>query len=274
VSSAARMIKFCLCLGLAVATVAWAQTPAPPQQAPTEQPSQNGSLGSSETQSSAPQSSASPPQSAAASPQAHQKWNSPITAAAIWKPDATFIENVHKACDADPKHFDSCFIDEMKKSGASPEAVAFTERSDFQGILQELRQAGPPDIAYALYLFRANENQVVFLVNGFPPMFDVDDPGYFPKAGLEQNAEYQRIKQKYPNVMMFPGNRGPADGPQVLPTRGGGERFLVHYWLMDQCHACAHVGSVTVAFGFDFQGKFLNARVISVSPVPVEGEKP
>jgi len=267
-NSAVRVTTICVCLVFGLAVSARAQTPAPQSPSAASPPS-----AAAETQSPA----AAVPPGAASPAQSKPKWNSAITAEAIWKPDPKFLENMHKACDADDKHFSSCFIGEMRKSGASPQAVAFTERTDFQGVLQDFKKVGPVDIAYAMYLFRANENQVWFLVNGRPLMFDVDDPGYFPKAGqngLEENPEYQEIRKKYPNATLFPGDRSPADGPEVMPMRGGGVRFLVNYWLTDQCHACAHVGSVTVAFGFDPQARFLAARVVSVSPVPVQGEKP
>lgn len=272
-NSAARLTKICLCMVLCLAAAARAQTPAQP--AATQQTPQSPAATS--PQQAEPQSPVAVPPGAGASGQTHIKWNTPVTAEAIWHPPANFLENMHKACDADDKHFSSCFIGEMRKSGASPQAVAFTERTDFQGIVEDFRKAGPLDIAYTMYVFRANENQVWFLVNGSPPMFDVDDPSYFPKTGengLDENPDYQRIKQKYPNVIMFPGDRSPQDGPEVMPMRGGGVRFLVNYWLTDQCHACARVGSVRVAFGFDPQGRFLGARVVSVSPVPVQGEKP
>ena len=74
----------------------------------------------------------------------------------------------------------------MKKAGASPAALAFTRRTGSQAYLRALREAGNVDVALAIYPFRANENEVWLLVNGDPPLIDVDDHAPDPEAAGAQ----------------------------------------------------------------------------------------
>jgi hypothetical protein len=184
---------------------------------------------------------------------------------ALWQPGMGFLQQVHEACDKTGPGFGQCFVEQMQKFGAPAAAIAFTRRTDNQGILRDFRSVGPVDIAYAVYLFRANENQVCFLVNGEPPMIDVDNIHYFPQASLEKNPAFLKIKSRYPSAAIFPGDRGGSKYPRVIHLGGGGLRFLVNYHLNNLCHACARIGFAEVAFDFDSGGKFLKTKVVKVS---------
>jgi hypothetical protein len=153
----------------------------------------------------------------------------PVSADAVWIPDPGFPESVHAACDAAPARFGECFVAQMEKAGAPPPALAFAQRTGNQGYAQAFRDAGVVDIAWAEFPFRANENQVCFLVNGRPPWIDVDDGSRFDRDALAANAVYSEIKAKYPNVTIFPGHRAGPNTPRAVKLAAGGQRFSVDY---------------------------------------------
>ncbi len=185
---------------------------------------------------------------------------------ALWQPGMHFLQQVHRACDGAGVKFGDCFTAEMARSGAPAAAVAFTRQTGNQGILRDFRAAGPVGIAYAVYLYRANENQVWLLVNGEPPMIDVDDYALFPRKELEKNAAYQIIRRQYPQAEVYPGDRAGTKGPGVRKLKKGGVRIVVHYRLKNLCHACEQIGSVEAGFDFDGRGKLNSVRLLEVSP--------
>lgn len=186
-----------------------------------------------------------------------------VTAAAVWRPDAGFLTRFHAQCDKrGGAAFDACFAAAMAKAGASRAALEFTHRLADQAYLQAIEHsAGPLAVARVFYPFRANENSAWLLVNGTPPLIDVDDRKYLSFAKMRSSAPYLAIHRHYPKVTFWPGDRD-ASGPQV--SRDGRE-FIVDYLLRDLCHACAVVGHVDYAFDFDGAGKFLGTRLASVT---------
>jgi hypothetical protein len=186
-----------------------------------------------------------------------------VTAAAVWNPDAGFMQRFHKQCDGRPgAAFDGCFAVAMASAGAAQAALEFTRRLDNEAYLQDLNEyGGPVALAHVFYPFRANENSAWFLVNGTPALIDIDDQRYLALAAMRDSVAYGELHRRYPNVTLWPGDRG-VSAPQ--PTQSERE-FVIDYLLRDQCHACAIVGRVRFAFDFDAVGKFLGARLISVT---------
>jgi hypothetical protein len=187
---------------------------------------------------------------------------------ALWQPGMHFLQDVHAACDGTGAKFGDCLTTQMAKSGAPAAAIAFTKATGDQGIMRDFREAGPVAIAYAVYLYRANENEVWLVVNGDPAMIDVDDYNLFPRAALEKNAEFLKIKKKYPKAEVFPGDRAGTKGPVVTELPNRGMRIAVEYKLNDQCHACAQVGTVEAGFEFEKSGKLDGVKLLGVTPKP------
>ncbi len=188
-----------------------------------------------------------------------------VTAAAVWRPAAGFMARFHQHCDGrDGREFDACFAASMAKAGASPAALAFTRRLDDEAYLEAIDQtAGPVAVAHVIYPFRANENDARLLVNGAPPLIDVDDRRHLDLAALRSSPAYAEIRRHYPDVSFWPGDRGAA-----MPQIGqDGREFVVGYLLRDQCHACATVGHVRFAFEFGASGRFLGTRLVSITAV-------
>jgi hypothetical protein len=189
-----------------------------------------------------------------------------------WNPTPETIQAIHKECaEKQAPDFGKCFVDFMARSGASSQAVAFAKSTGNTGYLAHFFKKGRVDLAYVVYPFRANENQGWMLVNGDPPMIDIDDLSNLPQHQLEQNPTYLRIKEKYPKVMLFGGDRTAERPPQMqtsMPLFIEGkfkrQHFDVNYRLLNGCHACEEVGWATFAFDFDAEGSFLGARLVDV----------
>jgi predicted secreted protein len=194
--------------------------------------------------------------------------NTRITEAAVWTPSPDALASVRTKCgDAgDPSRIENCFLGEMKSAGASPEAVAFARSAADIGVIymRAFRKVGPVDVAYVQYVFRANEIDGVFLVNGDPSPIDLDDEDILPKARLQGNSAYSQLAGQYPNLSIWPGDRSDTTLPALVDTGWGTQTFAVDYILRDGCHACATIGTATVDFVFDTDGKFQGAKVTAV----------
>jgi hypothetical protein len=184
---------------------------------------------------------------------------------AVWTPPADFRATVTKAC-AKASDFGVCFVERMRAAGASPAALEFAKRTENQGYATRFRDTGKVDLAYAEYPFRANENSLVFLVNGEPSMIDVDDLSRIDRKKFESNATYAGLLAKYPALALFPADRRAGLGASAGNLRSGGQRFVVVYQLKDGCHACAVVGDAYVAFDFDVEGRLVGTDLVRVRP--------
>lgn len=185
---------------------------------------------------------------------------------AVWKPPADFRANVTAACASPGSNFAACFGGQMREAGASDAALAFAERTGNQGYLTAFVDAGKVDIAYAEYPFRANENALVFLVNGEPPLLDVDDLSRIDRKSIEANPSYAGLLGKYPQLALFPAERRAGREPRASKLRIGGQVFGVVYELHDGCHACEKIGYVRIGFEFDVEGRFVGTEVVQVRP--------
>lgn len=202
-------------------------------------------------------------------------WGGPKSASRVdshaqWQAGTSFIAEVHEACAKVPyPKFQDCYFDQMQRSGASPQAVAFSQQlvkedPGLMGFMRDFRNAGRVDVAYVVCPFRANENDVWLLINGSPPIIDVDNLSRLPQDQLAENPTYMNIAKEYPNVDLWPGDRAGTKDLAVSKRSGGGQRFVVSYYLQNGCHACARVGSAAFAFDFDSTGKFLGASLLEV----------
>jgi hypothetical protein len=182
-----------------------------------------------------------------------------------WNPTTKTIRVIQKEC-AEKKapDFGKCFVDSMARSGASAAAVAFAKSTGNTGYLAHFFNKGRVDLAYVIYPFRANEDQGWLLVNGHPPTIDIDALSNLPERQLEQNPAYLRVKEKYPKVMLFGGDRTIKRPPEMIARPKKGQRFVVSYRLLNGCHACERLGRARFAFDFDKKGKFLGATLLDV----------
>lgn len=184
-----------------------------------------------------------------------------LVAAAVWQMPPQFVSAAHTACDhLDPSG--ECWIGQMAKAGASAEAVTFTgelyEKShgDF-GIMAGFHDQGPVAFAWITYPLRANTNSGFVLVNGQPPILNVEDLKLLDTKTMKESSQFQDLKGQFPDVDVWPGDRDGKIWPNSQAGADGGIQFTVGYPLRNGCHACAHAGYAIFNWNFDAQGKFL-----------------
>jgi hypothetical protein len=197
-----------------------------------------------------------------------------VTVNVVFAGDTKFVDAVKAICD-DP-HADKlqdCFAEEMKKAGASAAAVEFSRQLGEPGFVRDFRAAGPVDIAYVFYPYRANENQSWLIVNGQPPVIDVDNSKLVTVAAraLKNNAAYAGLARAHPDLSPWPGDRYSTETPDVeMGGVKGGVHIIVNYRLREKCHSCAVLGHAWYSFEFDGRGIFAGARLMAIS---VAGDK-
>lgn len=193
-----------------------------------------------------------------------------ITERALYRPGISRINGIRATCEKGSEEFYSCYIASIKKDGATKEAIAFVKLLGEPGYMREFREAGPVDIAFVNFPFRANENQGCFLVNGNPRMVNVDDLAAITPRMLRNNAEYLKIKEKYPDVTIWIGDRTGTDFIRTVQLKGGGVRFTIPYRLTEGCRACEDVGKAKIGIDFDGSGNLIGRTAFEVRAVKQE----
>src|ERR1700690_2440321 len=164
-----------------------------------------------------------------------------IGASAVWQMPDQFMASAHTACDKSaPSGFAQCVINQMAKSGASADAVAFTRELYKQnhgdvGIMTGLQAVGPVDIAWITYPLRANTNYGLLFINGTPPIVNVEDLNLLDRKTMEQSFQFQDLKNQFPKVDLWPGDRDGKEWPNSQAGPNGGTQFVVSYPLLDGC---------------------------------------
>jgi hypothetical protein len=163
----------------------------------------------------------------------------------------------------------------MVKAGASADAVAFSRELDRVnhgdvGIMTGFQPVGPVDIAWVTYPLRANTNTGLLLVNGQPPLVDVENLQLLDQKTMKQSPQFQDLKGQFPQVDVWPGDRDGKTWPNSQKGPNGGVQFVADYPLINGCHACARAGSVYFNWNFDTQGKFLGTTFIGLTAPPLQ----
>jgi len=191
-----------------------------------------------------------------------------VTVNVVFAGDTKFIDAVKANCeDAHGDKLQDCFAGEMKKAGATDAAVEFSKQLGEPGFVRDFRAAGPVDIAYVFYPYRANENQSWLIVNGTPPAIDVDNSKLVMIAAraLKNNAAYTGLAKAHPDASPWPGDRYSTETPDVEMGANGGVHIIVNYHLREKCHSCAVLGHAWYSFEFDAKGIFAGARLMAIS---------
>jgi hypothetical protein len=180
---------------------------------------------------------------------------------AVWNADPAEVDQARQNCmQTQFPELGRCFVEGMKRLGASPEAVAFAHLTGNETYLRKFVPTGDPDIAFVRYPFRANTNDGCLLVNGYPNLINVDDLQKLPQEEMKKDAAYEALLATHPQTTLFPGDRGNADTVRSVPSSPGTKRVAVEYMLLDGCHACARVGVAWFRFEFDANGKYLGTH--------------
>lgn len=183
-----------------------------------------------------------------------------VTQAAVWKPSETVLKAIHNACQKPAEQsVGLCLAGEMKKDGASPEALQFLQAMNDEAYLSRFVRAGGPDIAYVYYPFRANTLDGCFLVNTKSKWVDLAVPPDSLKVELQNNSVYRGILSAHPNATLWPGDRGDVRAVKV-GNSGPSKHFSAEYSLRE-CHACEGLATVWIRYDFDRKAAFRGAHV-------------
>jgi hypothetical protein len=201
-----------------------------------------------------------------------------IGASAVWQMPPQFMKTAHNVCDQSSSSnstYGECMIGQMAKAGAPPEAVSFTrelykESHGEFGLMTGLQGEGPVAFAFITYPLRANTNYGLLLVNGRPPIVNVEDLKLLDIKTMKQSGQFQDLKGQFPNVGVWPGDRDGKTWPNSQAGPNGGIQFTVGYPLRNGCHACANAGSAIFTWNFDATGKFLGTTFQGLIDPPLK----
>ncbi len=177
-----------------------------------------------------------------------------IGADAVWPAGRSFT-----GCRGDLSNaaLHDCLIGAMKAGGATPAALAFTERlasrRDF-GFMTGWRQAGAVGIATITYPWRANSNEAQAIVPATGDPIFVDE--YRMTAADKARGDWRRFVAAHPQA--FPVT------PATVANGATGDTIIARYRLAT-CRACAALGEMTVVWRFAGDGRLIGARVERIS---------
>lgn len=135
-----------------------------------------------------------------------------IDSSAVWQVTPQFLAAAHAACDSHPGDVE-CLIGQMSKAGAPRAAVSFTRElykqshGEFGVMTGFQNHEGPVAFAWITYPLRANTNYGLLLVNGQPPIVNVEDLKMLDTKTMKQSGQFQDLKNQFPNVDVWPGDR-------------------------------------------------------------------
>jgi len=183
-----------------------------------------------------------------------------IGADAVWHPGSLVIRQIGQVC----PQGGGCFIDEMRKAGASAPAVQFTERLIAHGFpfcfMRSFEALGRVDMVKVDCPFMANTMGFTLLVNGSPLIVSLGDKKILADIDLRQAPQYASIIQKYAKAEIWP------DGAFVAMKKraDGGQRFIWKHKLLNGCRACEFAGTAIVAYDFDCTGHFRGVKLLAL----------
>lgn len=199
-----------------------------------------------------------------------------IDATAVWQIPQQFMGAAHASCDQSPTSaFADCMILQMQKAGAPANAISFTrelfkQSSGEFGIMTDFQNEGPVAFAWITYPLRANTNYGFLLVNGQPPIVNVEDLKLLDSKSMKQSFQFHDLKGQFPSVDLWPGDRSGKIWPNSQPGANGGIQFTVQYPLLNGCHACASAGFAIFNWDFDARGKFLGTTFEGLIDPPLQ----
>ena len=112
----------------------------------------------------------------------------------------------------------------MAKAGASADAVSFTRELYKQsggdvGIMTGFQAVGPVDFAWISYPLRANTNYGLLLVNGKPPMVNVEDLKVLDRKTMEASPQFKDLKAQVSEGRCMAGRSRWKDLAQLTANR-------------------------------------------------------
>lgn len=204
-----------------------------------------------------------------------QKAGAKIDGSATWQISPQFLATSPVACEKAKADNLECLLDQMTKGGAPAPAVNFTRElytqshGDF-GIMTGFQNQGTLAFAWITYPLRANTNNGLLMVNGQPPIVNLEDLKLLDTKTMKQSFQFRDIKDQFPNVDLWPGDRDGKTWPEPQAGPNGGTQFLLSYPLRNGCHACANAGTAIFTWNFDAKGKFMGTSFQGLLAPPLD----
>lgn len=204
---------------------------------------------------------------------ANEDTDDPVGPSAVWNPEKEDLAEIAQSCkDEAATAYNKCFIEQMG-SYASSEAVTFSEFLLQQtplraGYLSGLHEAGPIDLGLVTYPNSTDLNRGWVLVNGAPPIVDVDNLKLLPQSSMEKDARFSALRARHPQLQLAIVNddRSTETLPEMQALGDGSQRFVIHYSLKEPCPGCQAVAHASFGFDFDPTGTFLGVKFIQLVP--------
>lgn len=160
----------------------------------------------------------------------------------------------------------NCILENMKKSGASEDAINFTRKIDeelFGGpvYLEAFEEKGRVDIGYVAIPWRANTNGAYVFLNGNPSVLSTEQYHLLKQLDMNTDPNYLRLKKQYPQLDIWGGGAGFVSSHA---NSDGGQRFIFDYILVNYCHACYVGWTAQVAFDFSKDGAFKGTKFLKL----------
>jgi hypothetical protein len=144
---------------------------------------------------------------------------------------------------------EDCLKKAMIAANASPQAIAFAAKFNFDFFLSEFQQAGKVSSGIITNVGAANNNDQPVLLNGNQPIIQV---WQLPAI---QNMDLSEIKKTHPNAETF-------DHPPSLisanSTSDGGQDFVYDVTVSD-CHVC-DLAEYSETISFDSNGNLVGTK--------------
>lgn len=182
-----------------------------------------------------------------------------ISSRAVWQPNGDEWERIYQVCDGSKENQIQCIASEMRKNGASGEAITFTQMMKGEVYLSSFMNKGILGIGTitAPVLNDPNVTEPIIIYEGNKILKPSE---YFSKINISQAREYNDVVQKYPKVEIWP----MGDLVEVQNLNNGEMSCIFSYLLLNGCRACEVAGKAIVAFDFDKKGFFKGQRLLKI----------
>lgn len=131
------------------------------------------------------------------------------------------------------------------------------------GIFHTIHTYDSVDVILADYVYIADQGTGYFLVTHKGLFLPI--PLNISKKSLKRTAGYELLSKKYLRVTAF----RIKDFPYYAELPNNTTRLVFTQQLTDGCTACAHVGTIKVAYDFSSDGKvFKGIKTLKITPNP------
>jgi hypothetical protein len=183
----------------------------------------------------------------------------------VWNPPEGKWEAIESECLHD-KVYMKCIASGMKRAGASPQAIAFTEMmhivnsDEAVAYMSSFKEVGTVDVAKVTRPYTLRPGTSYILINGLPNIIELQDN--FRKIDLKKDPHYQSFAKKFPEILLWTDYHD-FEKMESLPQ--GGQRFIFKVIMLNGCHACEIAGWARIAFDLDQSGRLIATNLIGLT---------